>query len=285
MANGSELKNLNVVFFESRLSQTMADLIELNGGNPFPAPALKEVPLENNLQAFVFAEKLFRKEISLIILLTGVGTRALVGALETRYKKEEIIAAFKACQIVPRGPKPIRVLRELEIPFSLTVPEPNTWKELLRVLDENQQIIPIKGRCVAVQEYGVSNPELLDGLRKRGADLLVVPVYRWTLPDNLEPLKNAVKNIVAGKMQLALFTTAVQVDHLFKVAGSLGLAEALKKALARIVVASVGPDCTQALVSFGLQADIQPESPKMGPLVMKAAEHAKKILEEKNRIH
>ena len=124
VTNELRLKNLNVVFFESRLSQTMADLIALNGGSPFPAPALKEVPLENNPQAFLFGEKIFKKEIDVIILLTGVGTRALVAVLETRYKREEIIAAFKSCQIVPRGPKPIRVLKELEIPFRSWCPNP-----------------------------------------------------------------------------------------------------------------------------------------------------------------
>ncbi len=76
-----KLQGLNVVFFESRLAKTMGDLITLQGGIPFSAPALKEVPLENNPHAFTFAEKLFAGKVDVLILLTGVGTKYLVKVL------------------------------------------------------------------------------------------------------------------------------------------------------------------------------------------------------------
>ncbi len=281
MAKG--LEGLNVVIFESRLSDTMRDLVRLNGGNPILAPSMKEVPIENNPEAFLFAEKLLKSGIDMVIFLTGVGTRALVTALETRYKKEDIVGALKKTAVVPRGPKPIRVLRELGIPFAVTVPEPNTWREILNTMDENSVKIPLKNKVVAVQEYGISNEDLLNGLRERGAKVLRVPVYRWALPDDTEPLKKAVKSITAGEIHVALFTTAVQADHVFKIARELGLENKLKPAFKNMVVASIGPDCSENLKSFGLSVDVEPKSPKMGPLVSETAEKAKKILGSKNK--
>ena len=279
----AKLENLNVVLFESRHAKTIGDLVTLHGGIPHSGPAMKDVPLEQNPDAFLFAERLLRGEIHAVILLTGVGTRILVEVLQTRYKKEEIVEALKKTRIVPRGPKPIRVLRELGIPYAVTVPEPNTWREILETLDANKEIVPVEGRVVALQEYGVPNPELIKGLKDRAANLLVVPVYRWALPDDTAPLKKAITAIVEGKMQVAVFTTAVQVRHVFKVAGEMGLQDRLKEALRRAVVASVGPDCSEAIRSFDLPVDIEPESSKMGPLVAAVAERAPAVLKQKGQ--
>ena len=276
-----KLSGLNVVIFESRLAGTICDLIKLQGGTPFSAPAMREIPLESNPEAFLFAERLFAKEIHVLILLTGVGTRFLVKVLETRFKKEEILNAMRQVAIIPRGPKPIRVLKELDVPFMIAVPEPNTWRELLQTLDENKEKIPIKDRVVALQEYGVSNGELIEGLKTRGAKLLIVPVYRWALPEDIGPLKEAIEKIITGEADVAMFTTSIQVEHLFQVAKELRVDDRLRKALQEIVIASVGPDCSEVIRSYGLTADIEPKITKMAALVLAVAERARDILNKK----
>ncbi|MBI2095791.1 MAG: uroporphyrinogen-III synthase [Candidatus Omnitrophica bacterium] len=282
MSQELKLKGLQVVYFESRLSKTLGDLLRLQGAEAVAAPALKEAPIEKNEAAFSFAEALFEKKIRTVIFLTGVGTRYLVKILETRYSRPEIIGALKAVAVVPRGPKPVRALAELGVPYAVTVPEPNTWQEILKTLDQNPQV-PVRGALVAVQEYGERNEPLTEGLRGRGAQVLSVPVYRWELPDDLGPLKNAIERIARGETDVVVFTTAVQADHLFKVADRMGVSEKLKAALGRLVAASVGPDCSEAIRSHGVEVDIEPESPKMGPLVKAVAEKAKNILERKKK--
>jgi len=276
-----DLKGLHVVFFERRLADTLAGLIKIQGGTPVAAPAMKEVPLENNLEVFRFGEKLLKGEIDIVLLLTGVVTKFLLSLLEGRYSKENILEALKKISVVPRGPKPLRVMKEWGLAPTLIVPEPNTWKEILETFDKNASGLPLAGKNIAVQEYGVTNKELLSGLRKRKAAVFCVPIYRWVLPDDTQPLKNAIQMMVEGKAELAVFTTAVQIEHLFQVADKMNSRSALQKAFKKMAVASVGPDCSQALKSYGLQVDIEPESPKMGPLVLKIAETAKQILEKK----
>ncbi|MBI3252783.1 MAG: uroporphyrinogen-III synthase [Candidatus Omnitrophica bacterium] len=277
------LKNLNVVSFESRLSKTMGDLIQLNGGRPILAPAMKEVPLENNPAAFSFAEKILKGEIDTVIFLTGVGTKALMAAIETRHKKEIVLEALRKTCVVARGPKPTRVLKEWNVPIQVAVPEPNTWREILSSLDQYKEKYPVNGRRVAVQEYGVPSPELAAGLEERGADVLPVPVYRWALPDDTGPLQGAVAMICEGKADVVIFTTSVQIQHLFQIAKEMGAGEKLKKAFAQTVVASVGPDCTEAIRSFGITVDIEPTHPKMGPLVTETANKAEEILKRKRK--
>lgn len=276
-----KLAGLKVAIFESRHAHTLSGLVKLQGGIPLAAPSMKEVPLGENKEVFDFAGPFFKNEVQLLLLLTGVGTRALISVLETRFPKEKIIEALKKTPIVPRGPKPIRVLNELGVPFAVAVPEPNTWREVLDTLDKHSGLLPLKDRLVAVQEYGIPNRELLEGLKRRGAEVLRVPVYRWALPDNVEPMKHVIREIAGGRVDVAIFTTAVQIEHLFQVAEKLRLADPFKDGFKKMAVASVGPDTSEALRSRGIAVDIEPESPKMASLVTAAAERAEAVLTQK----
>jgi len=273
-----------VLALESRRAPEMAKLIATYGGQPIVAPAMREVPLESNKEALAFAAALFAGEFDMVIFLTGVGTRALLSVVETTYKRDDYLAALRRLKVVARGPKPIAVLRELDITPSLTAPEPNTWRELLSALDEAGDAaegIRLRGARVAVQEYGVSNPELLAGLAERGAKVTRVPVYQWALPEDQAPLRAAVKALVAGEIEVVLFTTSVQATHLFQVAAEMKLEEAMRVGLGGAVVVSIGPTTSEELQRRGIRADLEPSHPKMGFLVKEAAERATELLSGK----
>ncbi len=277
---------LRVLSLESRRGPELAKLIATYGGESVVAPAMREVPLESNKDALAFAAVLFAGEFDMVIFLTGVGTRALLSVVETSYKREDCIAALQRVKVVARGPKPVAALRELRITPAITAPEPNTWRELLRALDEaaaSQEQLRLRGARVAVQEYGVSNPELLAGLRERGAVVTRVPIYQWALPEDLAPLQAAVKELAAGKIDVALFTTSVQVTHLFQIAAEMSLEEPMRQGLRRAIVASIGPTTSEELQRRGVRADFEPSHPKMGFLVKEAAEQCAELLRRKRQ--
>jgi uroporphyrinogen decarboxylase len=256
---------LRVAAFEARMAGPMAELIARQGGVPVEAPALREVPIGENPEALAFAERLLAGEVDIVLLLTGVGTRELARVIETRFPRREWLDAVAKTLVVVRGPKPLAALRELGARADLQVPEPNTWREVLATLDAHG---PIAGRRMAVQEYGKTNPELIAELERRGASVMRVPVYRWALPDDTEPLRRALGEIVEGRIGAVLFTSAQQVEHVLQVAGREGIEPGLREAMAeRMVVGSVGPTTSEALREHGLPVDIEPEHPKMGHLV------------------
>ncbi len=274
-------RGIEVVTFESRRAREMATLIARQGGVPIVAPAMREVPREENSAAFAFAEKLLAGQLDAIIFMTGVGTRRLVEILETRYSGETIIPKLASLTVVARGPKPAHVLRELKVPITIMVPEPNTWREILQELDDSPRGITLRGSRIAVQEYGAPNELFVEELEARGVEVLRVPVYQWALPEDLAPLRAALVRLVEGRVGVTLFTTATQVEHVLKVAALAGISDQVLKALCECVVCSVGPTCTEALVAHGIAVDLEPEHPKMGALVHEAAEHAAEILEKK----
>ena len=183
-------RGLRVLALESRRAREMGLLIANNGGQPVVAPTTREVPAEDKGDALKFVSALRDGRPDLVIFLTGVGTRALAQAAEGFCSREEFVAALSRTAVIARGPKPMAALRELGVPIAAVVPEPNTWRELLRLLHEKSDLFPLRGRSVAVQEYGVPSPELLVGLEERGALVLAVRIYDWSLPEDTAPLRS-----------------------------------------------------------------------------------------------
>lgn len=266
---------LRVLAFESRRAAEMAELIRKREGEPFVAPSMREAPLERNEAAFAFAERLFAGAFDMMILLTGVGTRLLAKVLATRYPQDRFAEALRGLTVAARGPKPVAALREMGMVPAIVAPEPNTWRELVAAIEGRPE------RRLAVQEYGRSNPEMLAALGARGAEVATVRVYGWDLPEDTGPLREAARRLACGHADVALFTTATQIDHLLRVAAEEGVEREAREALARIVVASIGPTTTEALEEQGIRPDLEPSHPKMGILVHEAAQEAEKILRRK----
>jgi uroporphyrinogen-III synthase len=277
----SGLAGLRVLSLESRRAPEMAKLIENYGGRAIVAPSMREVPLESNTEALAFARALAANGFDMVIFLTGVGTRALARVVETIYPLEKFAEALRRVTVVARGPKPVAALKELGVPVTIAVPEPNTWRDLLRTLDEKAAVPALKAKRVAVQEYGASNAELLAGLAERGAQVTRVPVYQWALPEDTGPLRAAVETIARGEIDVVLFTTSIQVAHLLRIAREMNLERELRAAFARILIGSIGPITSEELREQRLSPDFEPAHPKMGFLVNEAAQRGAGILEQK----
>lgn len=269
---------MTVAAFESRMATEITRLIERYGGRPLVAPALREIPLENNPAAQEFGTRLMAGRIDLLILLTGVGATMLVDLLKTRYPWSSIVAALKETTIIARGPKPVAALKSLGLQATLTVPEPNTWTDLISVLDEHRSV---KGLRVAVQEYGVSNPDLLRALEQRGAEVFPVPIYKWALPEDLAPVRHVRDEIIAGRVNVILITNAAQVDHVMQVLQQDQKVRPFRAALGKLVVASIGPTASERLRHYDWPVDFEPSHPKMGVLVKELGEQIAHLLSSK----
>src|SRR5688572_26203264 len=267
----TDFHGLRVLSFESRMSADMARLIQRHAGQPLVTPALREIPipLQDNAAVFRFGVKLILHQLDILILMTGVGTKALLEILQTRYPLAEIIDALKKTIIVTRGPKPLAILKALGMEANITVPEPNTWHDVIATLDYYR---PVQGLKIAIQEYGVSKPDMIQDLQTRGADVFSVPVYRWALPEDTAPLHSAIMEVVNGRIDAMVITNAAQVDHVMQLAEQDQKTELFRESCKKIVVASIGPTASEGLKHYDLPVDFEPSHPKMGVLVKELSE-------------
>lgn len=281
MTEKTNFAGLTVAAFESRHAEDMARMIQRHGGVPRVSPSLREAPSDNPRQAIDFANHLITGQIDVLIFLTGVGVRQWIAQVERHVDRERLLGAISDVTTIARGPKPVAALRELGVTPTHRVEPPNTWREILTLVDRH---CPLANLVVGLQEYGETNTSLIAGLEARGAKVERLHVYDWELPEDTGPLEENVRAIVAGEIDVALFTSASQVAHLLKVAEALDLAEPVRAAFRSIVTCSIGPTTSQMLRGNELPIDLEPDISKMGQLVQTAASHAMELHDRKKQI-
>lgn len=279
--NGKNFAGLNVASFESRRGKEMAMIIEKFGGVPHVSPSMREVPLDDNQPAIDFANRVITGQIDIVIFMTGVGFNHLLAAIDRKVDKQQFLDALSDITTICRGPKPVAAMREVNLTPTIKVPEPNTWREILQTIDTE---IHIANQTLVVQEYGVTNASLVAGLEARGAQVETLHVYDWDLPEDIGPLAANIQKMIDGKIDVSLFTSANQLNHVLKLAQKQGQMEAFSSALRGTVICSVGPTMSERLRDLGYPVDVEPEHPKMGPLVAAAAERSQDILVRKRQI-
>lgn len=264
--------SLRVVSFESRRAAEMQSLVERHGGSCTSAPAMREAPLEATPAAWQLVERMAAGTVDLLVLLTGVGTRALQKAVAERFDEAAFVGLLHKTRILARGPKPIAVLKGWKVKPDLVAPPPHTWCEVVATLDA--EIGDLTGFRCAVQEYGVPNTKLYAALQQRGAEVLAVPVYKWMSPEDDAPLRQGLWGVAEGRFDVALFTSANQVYSAFAAAQTQGLDEKFRSGLGAMVVGSIGPVCSEALTAHDVRVDVEPAVSRMGQLAREALEHA-----------
>lgn len=259
-----------LAFVEARMSEEMASLVKRHGGVPYSAPVLQEVFLKDSPEVQQLIEDICAGTVDAVVLLTGVGTRALVQTAASMGREEEFIRCLDQLTVIARSPKPARVLRQHKIHIDVMPPEPFTSEYLV----EAMQGLDLPGKAVAVQRYGGPNSFLLQSLKERGARVREVTLYTWGLPEDQTPVLSMIDDLGRGEIDAIAFTSQPQVPNLLTIASHAGKEELLRESLNGLaVVASVGPVCSRRLREAGIKVDVEPAHPHMGSLVLAVAEY------------
>lgn len=279
---GANFDGLRVLSLEARRAVEVGKLIRTYGGEPLTAPAMREISMDNAGPMLEFAEALINGAYDLVIFTTGVGVRAMMKTVSEHMDSEKFLAALRAVKVAARGPKSSSALREFNIPIAVIAPEPFTWRSLMAAM-ETKFGTALNGMNIAVQEYGTSNPELLTALAERSVSITRVLVYQWALPEDTQPLREAVIALAHGHVDAVLFMNAGQVAHLFLIAERMGYTEALYEGFRSTVIGSIGPSTTEGLAMYRLEPDFEPTQSKMGFLIKEISERAAELLAKKRK--
>jgi uroporphyrinogen-III synthase len=255
------MRGRKIAILESRLGRELADLVTRRGGVPVHAPALAEQPDLDPQAIAALVASLEQKPAKLFVFQTGVGTKALFAATDSLGLTGKFLKLVSSSQVAVRGPKPTGALKGRKVRIDRSAAEPFTTKELLLEISD----IDLTGKTVVVQRHGSANVELDRALEARGAQVAEIPVYRWSLPEDTQPLRELIEALGRGEIDAVAVTNAEQVRNLFLVAGKDG--ETLKKNLNRTLVASIGPVASAALREAGVKIGLEASPPKLGALL------------------
>jgi uroporphyrinogen-III synthase len=257
------LKDKTIAILENRSGEQLADLVRKYGGTPFSAPALAEIPDIDPVLIAKMVKDWQSDQPDFFIFQTGVGVKALFATTDSLGISEQFLQILASSVVAVRGTKPTAALRSRNVRIDLPASEPYTTTEVLASLDAYK----LAGKLVVVQRYGDTNWELQKALEERGARVMEIATYRWSLPENTKPMVDMMDALELDTIDMVCFTSASQVHNLFAVAEQLGRKETLQADLNRSMVASIGPVCTKALEMFAIKVDVEPNPPKLGPFI------------------
>jgi uroporphyrinogen-III synthase len=249
---------------ESRTGAHLAQLIERRGGIPMLAPALEEVPDMDGQALRNLLLEWRSKPFDTVIFQTGVGTRALFAGTDEAHSTDELLQLLSRARTVVRGPKPTAELNARRVRIDLRAATPFTTETVMAALAE----ISLQGSKVLVQRYGAANQPLREQLESRGAEVREIATYRWTLPSNIQPLIDLLAALKQRRVDALLFTSAVQIHHLYSIAEQTGDAAGLPRMLDGLVIGSIGPVCSSALLQYGVTPTFEASPPKLGPMML-----------------
>ncbi len=261
------LLGLRVGILQSRDAHHLSKQLKVRGAHVISAPVLREQPTDCSLEIAHLIDALTARNIHVCVLQTGVGVDALFKQAAQLGREDELRDGLNQSTCVARGPKPVGALRKRGVTNYRQVASPYTTYELIDTLCDIELAPTVDAPNVAVIHYGERNAQLTGLLATLSNSVFELFVYRWELPENLDPASDLIDEILDGKVDVIAFTSQIQVRHLMAIAEQLGVKHDLTNAIQITTVAAVGPTCTTALRRMGITPDIVPEQPKMGHMV------------------
>ncbi len=257
------MQRKQVAILEARLGAQLAGLVASRGGVPFHAPALAELPDLDPQAIAALVKSLEARPAKLAVFQTGVGTKALFAATDGLGLTEMFLNLLSNATVAVRGPKPTGALRQKGVRIDRSAADPFTTHEVLESIKD----LELRGERVIVQRYGSANRELDAALEARGAEVIEIPTYRWSLPKDTAPLEELVSRLERNEVHAVVFTNAEQFRNLLLVAKRLHKEDSLQKALNGTLVASIGPVASAALREAEIKVGLEASPPKMGALL------------------
>ena len=247
----------------ARKVEEQVQLLERRGATVVWAPALSNDPNridEPSLRAAT--EDVLSRPIDLFLATTGIGMKTWFAAAESWGMLDPLVAALGEAEILARGPKSVGALRRQGL-RELWAPESEEFEDVLGFLRGRD----LSGLRIVVQEHGQSLSMAAHALRRRGADVTSVVIYRVVSADDPEPMFHLVDQIADRELHAVTFTSAPAVAALMEAAGSTGRRDEVVGAFqADVVAACVGPVTAAAFEMWGVPS-IFPERSRLGAMV------------------
>ena len=140
--------------------------------------------------------------------------KAWFGAAESWGLLPDLLAALGDAEILARGPKSVGALRRRGL-RELWAPDSECFDDVLAHLRDR----PLDGLRIVVQEHGQSLSMVAHALRRQGADVTTVTVYRVASAEDPEPMFRLVDLVADRALQAVTFTSAPAVAAMMEAAG------------------------------------------------------------------
>lgn len=255
------LAGFTVGLTAARRAEELAALLERRGATVLHAPAIRITPLADDADLLAATRDVLAAPVDVVVATTAIGFRGWLEAAEGWGLAPALRHQLGGATVLARGPKARGAIRAAGLVESFS-PASESNADLLQHLLS----VGVAGRRIVVQEHGAPVPEFVDPLRAAGAEVVPVPVYRWSRPADVAPLDRLLDAISLGQVDALAFTSAPAAANLLSHAETRNRREDLLAALRTdLLVACVGSITAAPLVALGVPV-IAPDRGRIGAL-------------------
>ncbi len=261
------LAGFTVAVTAARRAEELTALLHRKGAQVIAAPALRIVPLSDDQRLATVSEQLTHTPADVVVATTGIGFRGWIEACETWGTADALLAAMNTSRLLARGPKAKGAIRAAGLTEEWSPPSESSAEVLDYLLERG-----VQGLRVAIQLHGEPLPDFTAALRLAGADVIEVPVYRWTQPEQTAPLDRLIEAVATGGVDAVTFTSAPAAAGLLARAHTTGQQHALVGALrGHVLPMCVGPVTARPLMAHDIPT-VWPDRARIGAQVRKLTE-------------
>jgi uroporphyrinogen-III synthase len=269
---GTPLCGFTVGITASRRAEEFATLLTRRGATVVHAPAIRIIPLADDTELERVTRQIIDSPPDIVVATTGIGFRGWMEAAEGWGEAEELGRALAASRLLARGPKAKGAIRAADLREEWSPASESSAEVLDHLLGEG-----VEGKRIAVQLHGATTEwepiaDFCEVLRCAGADVIAVPVYRWTPLEDQAPMDRMIDLIASGGLDAVSFTSAPAVASLLTRAKETGLIEMVLHSLRhRVLAVCVGPVTAGPLRELEVPTTM-PERSRLGALARHIAD-------------
>lgn len=269
---GEPLAGFAVGITASRRAEEFATLLLRRGATVMHAPAIRIIPLADDAELERVTASIIATPPEITVATTGIGFRGWVEAADGWGRAESLGQALASSRLLARGPKAKGAIRAADLREEWSPASESSAEVLEHLLAEG-----VEGKRIAVQLHGATTewepvPDFCEVLRDAGAEVVPVPVYRWTAPDDGAPMDRMIEAVIVGDLDAISFTSAPAVASLLMRADENGVLEPLLQSMrTRVLPVCVGPVTAAPLEQLNVPTT-QPARARLGALARHIAE-------------
>jgi uroporphyrinogen-III synthase len=152
------------------------------------------------------------------------------------------------CRIAVIGPRTGKYLSEHGLQADI-IPDDYTAEGLLEIFED----INVKNKNIGLPRTLAARDVLPDGLKDKGANVLLVEAYKSDLPRDRSKVNEMVQGIINREVDAVTFTSTLTASNLFEMVEGEDKEKLLEPLMSgEVLVAAIGPVTAKALEKYGI---------------------------------
>jgi uroporphyrinogen-III synthase len=268
--NRGPLEGYTIGVTADRRADEQMKLLAGRGAECLHGPVIKTHPVGSEDEMQAATQLLLDNPPDMVIFTTGLGVRGWLEAADAVRIGDELRDVFGQAELLARGPKATGALVTVGFEVAWTAPRAR-YDDITELLSTRD----MHGSRVAVQLDGAGAKELCDQIEAMGADVVRVPVYRWSLPADSSDAERLIRAVVERRVDALTFTAKPAVENFLEIAGFMSVVDEVVEVIdsGQVRVFCVGPVCATGITEAGLPEPFVPVRHRLGAMVQQVAQY------------